>query len=98
MFLSANRYPSRIKSGTGFRRNMRLRSHLDALDRQALVVGGGLVGIEHLAVEERLLAARGRRRNVRGGDAESLGGLAPQILAVHFPDERLAVETGLVLA
>src|SRR3982074_2025166 len=40
-------------------------SHLDALDRQALEVGGRVGGIEHLAVKEGLLCARGRRREIR---------------------------------
>src|SRR5712672_926092 len=55
-------------------------SHLDALDRQALEIGRGVGGIEHLAVEKGLLAARGRRRDIGGDDAERLGGLAPQVL------------------
>ncbi len=41
-----------------------ISADFDALDRQALEVGARIVGIEHLAVEEGLLAARGRRRDL----------------------------------
>src|SRR5262245_25994369 len=44
----------------------RRRSHFKALDGEALEIGAGIVGIEDFAVEEGLLAARCRGRNVGG--------------------------------
>src|SRR5215211_2946888 len=87
-----------------FRRANALRGHslsasdLDALDREALQVSGRVVRIEHLAVEERLPAARRRGRDLIGRDAEILCRLAPEILAVHLADERLGVQRRLELA
>src|SRR6185436_3069171 len=40
-------------------------SDINTLDRQRLQVSGRIFGIEYLAIEEGLLAARGRSRNVR---------------------------------
>src|SRR4026209_1615471 len=76
----------------------RTRSHFDAFDRQALEVGAGVVGVEHLAVEEGLLAARRRGRDVGRGQRQRLCGIAPDIFAIHFVYERLGVRTGLELA
>src|SRR3954463_2425488 len=59
-------------------------SNLDALDRQRLQIGTGIFGVEHLAVEERLLAARGRRRDVGCRHAKLLGSFLPEILAVDL--------------
>src|SRR5687768_7995393 len=73
-------------------------SDFDALDRKTLQVRGGIGRIEHLAVEEGLLAARTRFRNVGRGNAEPLGGLAPEILAVDLVDQRLDVGGRLELA
>src|SRR5712691_973788 len=75
-----------------------LSSDLNALDGQGLQIRRRILGIEHLAVEEGLLAARLRRRNIGGRDAHFLGRLAPEILAVDLADQRLGVETRLVLA
>src|SRR5262245_31877347 len=71
---------------------------LGALDREALEVGAWIVGIENLAVEEGLLAARGRGRNLVGRHTEILCGLAPKVLAVHLLDERLGIEVRFELA
>src|SRR5262245_21335336 len=73
-------------------------SDLDALDGQTLEVGARIVRIENLSVEERLLAARRGGRDVRVGNAEFLGGLAPHVFTVDLGDERLGVEAGLELA
>ena len=51
---------------------------------EALEVGRRILRIEHLAVEEGLLAARGRGRDVGRRHAERLGGLAPDVLAVDL--------------
>src|SRR5215204_1975859 len=69
-------------------------SDLDALDRQALQVGRRILGIEHLAVEEGLFAARGRDWNLVGLDAEVLGGFAPKVFAVDLLDQRLDIDVG----
>jgi hypothetical protein len=60
-------------------RNQKLAQGIDALcvdplDGERLQVGGGIFRIEHLAVEEGLLAARRRRRNL--GDAGTPSSLA----------------------
>src|SRR5215813_1923770 len=73
-------------------------SNLDALDGQGFQIRGRIFGIEHLAVEEGLLAARRGRRDVRGGNAKLLGGLLPEIFTVDLGDQRLGVEAGLELA
>ena len=75
-------------------RPRRVNHDLDAFDREALEIGGGIFGIENLAVEEGLLAARGRGRDVGGGNAERLGGFAPHVLAVDLLDQRLGVGVG----
>ncbi len=54
------------------RRGPACSSDLDTLDRQALEVRVRIFRIEHLAVEEGLLAARRRGRNVGRRDAERL--------------------------
>src|SRR6478672_3356203 len=71
-------------------------SYVNTLDRQGLQIGRGIFGIEHLAVEEGLLAARGRGRDV--GDAKLLRRVFPEILAVDLSDQRLGVEVRFVLA
>src|SRR5262245_53795217 len=57
-------------------------SNLDALDRQALEVGAGIVRIEQFYVEERLLDARRGGRNVLGGEGEVIGVLASHVHTV----------------
>ena len=61
-------------------------------------IGLGIRGIEHLAVEEGLLAARRGLGNVGVGGADVLGGLAPQVLAIDLADDRLGVEVSRQLA
>src|ERR1700716_2207760 len=51
-----------------------LGSDVNTLDGQGLQVRRRIFGIEHLAVEEGLLAARGRGRDIGSGNAEFLGG------------------------
>src|SRR5262245_22147718 len=73
-------------------------SDFSALDGEALEVGARVVGIEHLAVEEGLLAARGRFRDLVGRHAEVLGGRPPDVLAVDLLDQRIGIDVGLELA
>src|SRR5262249_14361119 len=63
------------------------RSHLDALDGEALEISRRILRIEHFAVEEGLLAARGRGRDIGGRHRERLCGLAPEILAIDLAHE-----------
>ncbi len=65
-------------------RAARFGSDLNTLDRQRLQIRSRIPGIEHLAVEEGLLAARGRGRNIGSGNAQLLGGVLPEIFAVHL--------------
>src|SRR5262249_13866295 len=74
------------------------RSHLDALDGEALEISRRILRIEHFAVEEGLLAARGRGRDIGGRHRERLCGLAPEILAIDLAHERLGVGRRLELA
>src|SRR3954468_10850829 len=74
------------------------RLNLHAFDREALEIGGRIFRIEDLAVEEGLLAARGRGRDFRRRDGQLLRRLPPQVLAVHLANERLDVVASLVLA
>src|ERR1041385_2351116 len=69
-----------------------------ALDRQALQVGDRIFRIEHLAVEERLLATRLGRGNLVGRDGELLGGVAPNVFAIDLRDESFRVGADLELA
>src|SRR6266702_6670851 len=73
-------------------------SNFNTLDGQVLQIRSRVFRIEHLAVEEGLLAARGRGRDFGSGNAELLGGLLPEILTVDLADQRLRVEAGFVLA
>src|SRR4051812_30963762 len=79
-------------------RAARFGSDINTLDRQGLQIRSRIFRIEHLAVEEGLLAARGRSRDLGRGDAERLGRVAPHIFAVDLADQRLAVEARLVFA
>src|SRR3954471_4316777 len=88
----------RKDDATACRRPPWSRSDFDALDGERLQIAGRIFGIEHLAVEEGFLAARRRCRDVGGRDAERLGGVLPEVLAVDLGDQRSGVETGLVLA
>src|SRR3981081_23844 len=72
-------------------RRARPRSTLDAFNGQTLEVGARIVGIEYLAVEEGLLAARGRTWDVGRGQRQRLCSVAPEILAIHFVYEGLGV-------
>src|SRR5437762_3578350 len=83
----ATRGPSPISSRACSWRCFSFASHFGALDRQALEVGHGVFGVEDLAVEEGLLAARGRRGDLLRGNVQRLCGLAPQILALDFLDQ-----------
>src|SRR6478752_8047200 len=71
-------------------------SDLNTLDGQGLQIRCRIFGIEHLAVEEGLLATRGRGWNVGRGNAEVLGRLLPEVLTVDLGDQRLGVVAGLV--
>src|SRR3954453_3718034 len=73
-------------------------SDFDTLDGKRLQIRRWIFRIEHLAVEEGLLAAGGRGRNIGRRNAELLGGVLPEVFAVHLFDQRLAVEAGLVFA
>src|SRR6185312_2455134 len=73
------------------------KSDVNTLDRQRLQIGRGIFGIEHLAVEEGLLAARGRGRDIGRGNAELLRRVLPEILAVDLSDQRLGVVTRFYL-
>src|SRR5712691_2137696 len=79
-------------------RAARAHSHFEALDEEALEIGAGIGGVEDLAVEEGLLAARRRRRNIGRRHRELLRGRAPEVLAVDLLDQRLAVERRFELA
>src|SRR4029453_6988266 len=79
-------------------RAARFGSDLNTLDRQRLQIRSRIFRIEHLAVEEGLLAARGRSRNVGSGDSHRLGSLFPEILTVDLGDQRLGVEARFILA
>src|SRR6516165_27942 len=70
----------------------------DTLDREARQIGGGIGGIEDLAVEEGFRTARCRSRDVRFDDTQRLRSLAPEILAVHLIDQGLDIGRGLKLA
>src|SRR6185369_10179833 len=76
----------------------RAPSDFDALDRERFQIGSRIFGIEHLAVEEGLLAARGGGWNLRGCDTEGLGSIAPHVFAVDLADQRLAVEGSFIFA
>ena len=65
-----------------------------ALIVEAVEIGGRVVRVENLAVEEGLDAARWRSRNIGCGDAEIFGRLAPQILAVDLVDQALMSVSG----
>src|SRR5581483_10581868 len=65
-------------------------SDFPALAGETLEIGRRVFGIEDFPVEESFLAARLRSGDV--GHAELLRGFAPEILAVHFSDQRLRVE------
>src|SRR5262245_43651241 len=67
----------------------------DLLDRKALEIGFGVLRVEDLAVEERLLAARLARRR---RDTQCLRRLAPEILAIDLGDQRLGVEVHRLIA
>src|SRR3954463_1335804 len=73
-------------------RAARFGSDINTLDRQGLQIRSRVFRIEHLPVEEGLLAARGGSRDLGSGDAQRLGGLLPEILAVDLGDQRLGVE------
>ena len=60
---------------TARERAARLGSDVDTLDGQRLQIRRRIFRIEHLAVEEGLLAARLRGRDIGSGDAELLGGI-----------------------
>src|SRR4051812_10166546 len=92
------RSPSPREASGSRRAAARARSHLDALDRQALEVGARVLGVEDLAVEEGLLAARRRFRDVGCRQRHRLGGGAPEILAVHFVYKCLGIHARLELA
>src|SRR5262245_43097504 len=64
----------------------------EALDAEALEIGLGVLRIEDLAVEEGLLAARGRSGNGGLRHRQRLGRLAPHILAVDLLDQRLGID------
>src|SRR5882757_6562290 len=76
----------------------RAHSHFEALDGEALEIGTGIGGVEDLAVEEGLLAARRRRRNIGPRHRQLLRGRAPEVLAVDLVDQRLGVSARLELA
>src|SRR5439155_16059663 len=86
------------KRAARIQRAARFGSDINTLDRQGLQIRSGILGIEHLAVEEGLLAAGSRSRDVRSSDAERLGGLFPEILAIDLGDHRLGVEARVILA
>src|SRR4051794_9575438 len=73
-------------------------SNLSPFDRKALEIGQRIFGIEYLAVEERLLAARRRGWNVGSLDREFLGGGAPDVFAVDLVYEGLHVGLRFELA
>src|SRR5713101_893879 len=79
-------------------RAVRLRSDVNTLDGQRLEVRRRIFGIEHLAVEEGLLAARLGGRDIGGGNAQGLGGIAPDVLTVDLGDQRLGVIAGFIFA
>src|SRR5450631_3062290 len=82
---------------TGPRAAVPLRSDVNTLDGQGLQIRRRILGIEHLAVEEGLLAARGGGRDIGGGNAELLGRVLPEVFAVDLGDQRLGVVTRFVL-
>src|SRR5206468_5652573 len=69
------------------------RLDFGALDAEALEVGRRIFRIEDLAVEEGLLAARLRRRDIGRRDLELLGGLAPKVFA-RSEERRVGKEVG----
>src|SRR6266705_3597481 len=73
-------------------------SDFSALDREALEIGRWVFGIEDFAVEEGLLAARCRGRNVGSLDRERLCGFAPDVFAVDLVNQRLHVGLRFELA
>src|SRR5436190_9245342 len=77
--------------GTERERAVPLRSNVNTLDGQRLQIRRRIFRIEYLAIEEGFLAARGGGRGVRGGDAEFLRGVLPEVFAVDLGDQRLGV-------
>src|SRR5262245_22824250 len=75
-----------------------LGSGFQALDRQAFQVVCGVVGIEDLAVEEGLLAARGRGRDDSGWQRQLARRLAPEVLTVDLSDQGLGIKRWLEFA
>src|SRR6185436_14119754 len=69
-----------------------------AFDRLALEVVHRVLRVENLAVEEGLLAAGLRGRDLVRRHRQRLGGLAPHVLAVDLADQRFGVGADLELA
>src|SRR5687767_6452 len=85
-------------SARGSDRAVELIASARALDREACEIRLGIRGVEHLAVEERLDAARRRPRDLRRRHAELLRGLAPQVLAIDLRHEPRQVVVAVELA
>src|SRR6185503_15287806 len=69
-----------------------------ALDREASQVRLRIRRVEYLTVEERLDAARRRLWDLRGGHAQLVRSLSPQVLAIDLGDEAGQVLVALELA
>src|SRR5205809_704358 len=73
-----------------------LMSH--PLDRQTGEIGGRILGIEDLPIEEGLYAARRSSGDLIGRDADRRRRPAPEVLAVDLRDQRFGVEVGWQVA